>query len=192
MPSQVAIANRALSRLGSERILTLDQASTAARAIKDAWVMVRDEVLRAHSWNCVTKRASISELSTTPSFGYQHHYQLPTDCMRVLEVLSGDGETPTSYPWVVESRLLLTDESAPLRIRYVRREEDTTKYDPLLASCIAARLALELAEELTQSNAKIQTAQVWYQSLLLSARKADGEEQSVMPFVEDEWVTSRF
>ena len=98
-------------------------------------------------------RASLAKRTTSPVFGYDDEYQLPTDCLRVVEV------PESRLPWVVEGRKLLSDEGAPLNIRYIRREEDPNQYDPLLFSAIAARLALEMAEELTQSNTKRELAE---------------------------------
>jgi hypothetical protein len=95
------------------------------------------------------------------------------------------------YPWVVEGRKLLSDEGSPISIRYVKREEDPSQWDSLLVSAVAARLAVELCEELTQSNTKRTLAADEYTAIMASARKADGQEQSPMPFAEDAWITAR-
>ena len=86
---------------------------------------------------------------------------------------------------------MLSDEGSPLSVRYVRREEDPNQYDSMLVSAIAARLAIELCEELTQSNTKRERALVEYEQILSRARMADGQEQSPMPFEEDDWVLAR-
>ena len=186
MPSAVDICNRALSRVGEARITSLADDSKQARACSSAYVHVRDEVLRAHPWNSAMTRASLAKLSSTPAFGYDNEYQLPTDCIRMVEVYD------TTNPWVVEGKKLLSDDGSPISIRYVRREEDPNQWDALLASAVAARLALELCEELTQSNTKKEDAAQYYEVLLSRARSADGQEQSPMPFEEDAWVTSRY
>ncbi len=61
----------------------------------------------------------LTKLATAPDFGYDAQYQLPADCLRVVEVYD------TKLPWVVEGRVLLSSESTPVYIRYVKREEDT-------------------------------------------------------------------
>ena len=93
---------------------------------------------------------------------------------------------------MVEGKKLLSDEGSPLSIRYVRREEDPNQWDSLLVSAVAARLAMELCEELTQSNTKREIATREYEQLLSRARMADGQEQSPMPFEEDAWINARY
>jgi hypothetical protein len=128
----------------------------------------------------------LAKLADDPAFGYDAQYQLPADCLRVVEVYD------TTLPWVVEGRKLLSDEGTPLSIRYVRREEDPNQWDALLVSAVAARLAVELCEELTQSNTKRQIATQEYEGLMRLARKADGQESSPMPFEEDAWINARY
>jgi hypothetical protein len=186
MPSPVDICNRALSRVGAARITSLGDNTKQARACNSAYPIVRDEVLRAHPWNSAISRTSLSKLSDAPDFGYDAQYQLPADCLRVVEVYD------TKLPWVVEGRVLLSSESTPLYIRYVKREEDTAQFDSMLVSAIASRLAVELCEELTQSNTKRERALTEYEAILARARLADGQEQSPMPFEEDDWINARY
>ena len=186
MPSVVDICNRALSRIGASRITSLTDEVEEARACNSAYTQIRDEVLRSAPWNSVSTRGTVAKNSTSPDFEYANSYQLPTDCIRVLDVY-------ISMPWVVEGRSMLTDASdVPMYIRYVKQETDPNQYDPLLASTVAARLAMELAEELTQSNTKRQLAQSEWQELLRMAKNADGHEQSQMTFEEFSWITVRY
>ena len=185
MPSAVDICNRALSRVGEARITSLSDDSKQARACNGAYTFIRDEVLRAHPWNSAISRASIAKLADAPEFGYDAQYQLPSDCLRVVEVFD------TKLPWVVEGRRILCDEGSPLELRYVRREEDPNTMDSILVSAIAARLAVELCEELTQSNTKRKLANAEFDLIMSQARSADGQEQSPMPFEEDDWVNAR-
>jgi len=186
MPSSVDVCNRALSRVGGARITALTDDSKQARACNSAYAPIRDEVLRAHPWNGAISRASLAKLETSPAFGYDDEYQLPADCLRVVEVYDA------TLPWVVEGRKLLSDEGSPLSIRYVRREEDPNQWGPLLVSAVAARLAMEICEELTQSNTKREVATREYEQILSRARMADGQEQSPMPFEEDAWINARY
>jgi hypothetical protein len=186
MPSSVDVCNRALSRVGAARITSLTDDTKPARACNSAYAHVRDEVLRAHPWNAAISRASLAKLADAPAFGYDAQYQLPADCLRVVEVYD------TTLPWVVEGRKLLSDDGTPLSIRYVRREEDVNQWDALLVNAVAARMAMELCEELTQSNTKRQIATQEYEGFLSRARMADGQESSPMPFEEDAWITARY
>jgi hypothetical protein len=185
----VDIANRALSRVGDNRIQALTDNTAAARAVNAAWTIIRDEVLAAHPWNCVMKRAQLPALATAPSFGYDEQYQQPADCLRVVEVLVGN--IPTNLAWVIEGQLILSDDAAPLNVRYIARVTDANQYDPMLVSALAARLASEIVEELTQSNTKKEALFQEYLELLRRARGVDGMEQSSMDLAEDPWILAR-
>ena len=187
MASVVGICNRALSRLGDKRILSLTEDSKPARACNSAWEPTRDEVLREHPWNCIVERASLAALATAPDFGFDNQYQLPVDCERVLEVI----DLPPTWPWVVEGRKILCDLGAPLDIRYIKRETDPNQYDSLLRSVLAARMAVELAEEITQSKSKRELEEARYAVILSQAKAVDGQEQSPQDFEEDTWILAR-
>ncbi len=188
MADLVGIANRALSRVGDSRIVSMTAPSKQARAVNDAWEIVRDEVFRAHPWNCISARAQLAALSPVPVFGYEQHYQLPSDCLRVLELV----EPFARFTWIIEGRALLTDAGAPIDIRYIVDEENTAVYDPMLVGALVARLAAEISEELTQSNSKTELRWKEYKESLRLAKGVDGQEQSPMPFEEDDWVNARF
>ena len=185
MASIVDICNRALSKLGQIRITSLTDNNKAAKACNHAYEYVRDAVLRDHVWNCTMTRAQLAPLSTTPSFGFDYQYQQPGDCIKVVEV-------DTSYPWTVEGRAILTDQGPTLDIRYQKREEDPNQYDPLLLEALAAKLAYELAEELTQSNSKKDEAMRDYMTLLNQAKLRDAQEQSPAELHEDDWINARY
>lgn len=185
MASIVDICNRALSKLGASRITALTDNSTAAKACNNAYELVRDGVLRAHVWNCTVERAALAPLTASPEYGFNYQYQLPGDCIKLLEA-------DTSYQWTVEGRKILTDEGTSLKIRYQKREEDPNQYDPLLVEAIASRMAYEMAEEITQSNSKKEAAWRDYTALLTEGRLRDSQEQSPAELYEDDWVNARY
>lgn len=184
MASEVDLVNRALSKLGATRITSLTDATTAARAVNHAYPFVRDAVLRAHPWNCTVARVQLAPLSTAPPFGYDYQYQSPSDCIKVLEVT-------TDYDWVVEGTAILTDEGTVLDVRYQKQVTDVNEFDSLLFEAIAARLAFEICEEVTQSNTKKVAAERDFEKIMRSAKMQDAQEQSSSTLKEDSWVEAR-
>lgn len=85
MASKITICNRALSKLGADRITSLDDDNKAARAMKSAFDFVRDAELRAHVWNFSVKRAELAALASVPVWGYSYEYALPTDFLKLLK-----------------------------------------------------------------------------------------------------------
>jgi len=152
--SDVQICNMALTHLGQSRINNLTDTSEASVLCNLYYETTRDEVLRSHEWNCALWYQSLAALASTDDdylLGdyeeYDYQFQLPTNpfCLRVLEV----SDYPT-YPYEVVSGYLLTNLSTVV-IKYIRRVEDPTKFDPLLVKAISYRLAAELAIKITNS-----------------------------------------
>lgn len=188
MPSKVDIGNRALSKLGENLTITsFSDGTPPANAISANFDMVRDDVLRDHPWNCLMTRAQLAPETETPAWGFDYQYQLPSDCLRVVEV-----EALTSQPkWRVEGRKILTDDGPVLNIVYLKREEDPNEYDSQLVEALATRLALELCETFTQSNTKKDYLYMAYNDVLRQARRSDAQEGTPTVMLEDSWLSAR-
>lgn len=189
MASVVDICNRALQKLGAERIISLTQDSVSARACNLAYESVRDAELRSHTWNFAIKRKELAADATAPVYGYSYAYTLPSDCLRLLK--NDHQENYYSNNWKVEGRKIITDESAPLPIRYVYRVTDTTLYDALFIEALSSKMAYEMCEELTQSNSKKEAAAADYRNALREARKINAFENVPAEQETDTWITVR-
>jgi len=189
MASTIDICNRALQKLGADRIISLTQNSTSARACNLAYEPVRDAELRAHVWSFSVKRAQLAADATAPVYGYDYSYTLPSDCLRLLHNDHNEGVYITD--WKVEGRKILTNESAPIDIRYIYRITDTTKYDASFSEALSCKIAMEICEELTQSNTKRQIAAEEYKAAIREARKINAFENVSKEFQTDTWLTAR-
>lgn len=198
MASKVEIANRALTKIGEARILSLSDDVEAARTIDSLWDIVRDAELRIRKWKFSVLRTSLAALATTPSWGYDYEYQLPAACLRILQVNDiypgvslSDYRSMDETEWRVEGRKILTNISAPLKIRYIARIEDTGQWDAAFTEAFACRLAAEVVERLTQSNTKKETAWSEYKQAISMAVRADAIESAPEPLPDSEWIIGR-
>lgn len=198
MASQVEIANRALTKIGEARILSLSDDVEAARSIDSLWDIVRDAELRIRKWKFSVSRTTLAALASTPSWGFDYEYQLPADCLRILQVNDiypgvdlSDYRGSDAAEWRVEGRKILTNISAPLKIRYISRVEDTGQWDAAFTEAFACRLAAEVVERLTQSNTKKQLAWDEYKQAISMAVRADAIESAPEPLPDSEWVLGR-
>ena len=121
-----------------------------------------------------------------PDFGYAYKYTLPEDCERVLEL----AEDP-DYGWETEGRQLVTDLGPTVPIRYARKITDPDQFDAQLTTVLVARLASEIAEELTQSNTKKEALRKDFEDLISEAKRLDAQEQSGQDFAPDSWELAR-
>jgi hypothetical protein len=121
-----------------------------------------------------------------PDHGYAYRYDLPSDFLRLLEQSEDTREL-----WELGGREVFSDSGITVPIRYVRRLRDTTKWDPLLQSYVAARLAYEICEELTQSSSKKEALAKDLAALEIKAKGVDAQEQSTNPPDADDWELAR-
>lgn len=186
MASTVAICNRALQKVGASRITSLDENSKQARECNAMFDLIRDAELRAHPWSFAVKRKVLAASATDlPHDEGETAFPLPSDFLRLLH-------SPHDRDWQIEGRSILTRfEDSALEIRYVARIDDPTLFDPLFAEALAARLAVELVERITQSNTKKQILREEYDHLLDEARRANAIERPPAYAPVDPWIEAR-
>jgi hypothetical protein len=189
MASDVEICNRALQKLGVARIVSLTEESTAARACNAAYTAVRDAELEDHTWSFAIQRSQLAASSTAPLFGKTNYFPLPTDFIRLAE--PDEGDNLNSLDWQIEYEGIATDDGAPLEIRYVSKVTDPNKMTPLFREAFAARLAVELCEELTQSNTKMEAVKQWYKEQIGKAKKSNAIQRPAQQPPTDTWLTCR-
>jgi hypothetical protein len=141
--NKVSVANFALSSLGEAPIQSLDDNNSRARICKARLDDVIRTVLRMHIWNGALQRQLLTR-GTDPVYGFNYTYQLPSDCIKVVEV------NPLSR-FRVEKQLLLSNETK-IYLLYVAEPDDITTLDALLAETIAMKLAVEIAETITSKD----------------------------------------
>lgn len=122
-----------------------------------------------------------------PDFTWAARYSLPSDYLDLVSV----EPRLTQQDYIVEGLELLTDITITVPIRYIARVKDPTAFDSLLISAFEARLASEIAEELTQSNTKAQALFESWQDILKTAKKSNTRERSPSNFETDVWDLAR-
>lgn len=188
MASVTDICNRALQKLGATRINSLNDATPSARACSATYTVVRDAVLRDHPWNFAIQRFQLAA-TTPPIFGKKSAVTLPTGWLRVLP--PDPKQNLNDRDWIIEGNTLLTDEDVPLNVRVLMKVEDTTLMDPTFQEALASKLAFELCEILTQSNAKKQACDSDYEKSIGRAKKCNAIEKVPEVAAEDHYITAR-
>lgn len=189
MASEVDICNRALQKLGAKRIVDLLDDSVNARACNVAYSPVINALLRAHAWNFAIKRATLAAIVPIPEWGRSNSFTLPSDFIALTD----------DYPeyncaekdWVIEGRYILTDDSSPLHIRYISMITDTADMDALFIEAAATKIALEICEEITQSNTKKSDLKDDYKAAIAEARRRNAFEKRPSFSADDSWLYSR-
>src|SRR5208282_233763 len=212
MAADVDIVNLALTKLGSQRITTLTDNVKAARSANAIYAITRDSELRAHQWNFATKRVILPALASKPVFGFQLAYELPVDCLKVIQA----GDTYPGTPRVlgvvtetggndyqIEGTMIVTNRGTSwlpvvppatppaLRLRYTARITDPNMFDSSFVEAFAMRLAMDLAEDLTQQIDKRKIAQEEYKAAIMTALRANAIELPPDTLPDNTWLLAR-
>lgn len=164
--TKIAICNLALRMLKLKTIEALDEDNASARELTAVYDYLLKELLTEHTWNFAVKRVALEQLEETPAYEYTYVYELPEDCLRVIET-----EDQTEYQ--IENGKLLSDE-ATVNIRYIAFETDPEKYTHNFIATFALRLACEMCYPLTgNSNTKLLKD---FEDKFKRAKSIDGQE----------------
>ena len=138
--SDIAVANRTLTKLGSTRIITsFDDDTREARLISLVYNDIRDSLLREHTWRFAKKRVQLASSTDTPLFADgRKYFPLPSDYIRA--VTSSDAY----IAWEIEGSNILYQGDA-FDLIYISRIEDPTKWDSFFTEALIYRLAQEIS-----------------------------------------------
>ena len=193
MTSVVDVCNSALQKLGADRISSLADNNKNARAVNAAHERIRDKLLRRNAWGFAIKRDELAASSTDPLFGPAKQYPIPSDFLRLL---APDKEANlNSLDWRIErgpaGRVIVTDDGAPLQIRYISRVTDPNEMDSLFLELWAVELALDVCQEITGSNTKKETLREDRKLIMAEAKQVNAYESVSDEPPEDDWITVR-
>lgn len=199
MSSQVAIAKRALIKLGAGTITSLTDDGPKAVALNESFAPVRDAELRRRRWKFSIARASLPALSATPAFGYSYAYQVPDGFLRLLQVGDYDLGAPLNDEFAaaptalysLEGRQILTNLTAPLKVRYIQQVADVSQWDAAFQEAIASRLAYECCYRITQSTEREDRCLRDYKMALQEAVRANALESAAERASDDTWLRVR-
>lgn len=191
--SQVQIVNLALTGLGQDRVIAITDDTEAARVMRSLWDVTRDSLLAGFPWRFAIKRTSLPALAEVPAgTEWTLQYALPEECLRLVQV----GEDALLYgvefqAFTLEGGNILTNEPAPLFVRYVQRVENTGLWPVLFGQAMAKRLAVEACEKLTTSNSKKEATAVAYDAAIREAKRQNAIERPPQKLAESDWLAAR-
>ena len=188
---KLAIANNALNLLGEYSIESLDEDTRPAELINEYFDSTWEEVLNEYIWSDALAYADLAKLVETPVNEYSYAYQLPTDCIRVIEINNDSDVTPTDN-YILQGNKILTDMDS-VTVKYIRRIDPTTA-DPQLTKVFYKSLAVKIAMPLVKS-ASIRSA-LFNELLQIDIPKAKFlnsiEQKPRKKLVRSRWLAGRF
>lgn len=174
--SEVGVVAMAGDLLDEFNISSLDENTPFARFASRQFGYVRDEVLQLYPWHTAIKREQLAA-TEAPAFGWSYAYTIPADALRVHPIRSNGELDGAMIPFEIEAGQILTNQPAPLKIRYTFRLTNLSKWRPLMARVFAARLAMYGATRVTGKDSYYQKAKAEFDRTLFEAAHADSLER---------------
>ena len=173
--SRTEIANYALIKIGEKTISDIDDDTIkTARICKRYFDQVVREVGRTTEWNCLKTRVILAPLTSTPDFEWDYKHQLPSNCIRVIEILN-EYKIPVSYE--INGDKILSD-TETIQLTYLNEEKDTTIFDPLFVDCVVTLLAAYISRAIKGSDDTGRILMQEYEQVVLPrARTTDRRER---------------
>ena len=119
MANKINICNSALDKLGVENITALTDGTKASNLCSRNYDVLRKKLLRTHWWNFATKRVTLTAESTTPEWGFNSEFLLPSDNVRFLQL-----ENPEIRHRIEDGKLLLEEAYDTVNILYIFDQDD--------------------------------------------------------------------
>lgn len=195
--SKTEICNLALDYLDEAPITDFDTDTSArARFLRRNFWPVAWELMRKHPWNFASRRVQLASAGTAPAFGWTYAYDLPAHCLRVLPITADGTENGTSVLYKVEGTQILTNQPAPLNVRYLYRIDDTNgggagAFDQQFVGVLAATLGQRIAHFITgKSSYASQIGQI-ATALFQEAQMIDALEGTPDEPEDSFWIDAR-
>jgi hypothetical protein len=189
MASQTGICNRALEKLGEQPIVSINDGTKQAQALKRVYRDSLSALLVEHPWHFAKKRAALPASATAPEWGFGFAYPVPADFLRLLAIK--DGPAFSLEADAAGSQSILCDAAAPLEILYLYEVSDPGRLPPHFVEAFSSKLAFDICEDLTQSNTKRDILSQLFAVDLAKAKRVNGLQKSPDAFPTFSWLASR-
>jgi len=196
MANSIDIINLALTRLGEQPINAIDEGSEAADVMSRVYDLSLESELRTWPWTWATTTASLAAIDSETPPDFAAVYQLPADYIKMVEIINPTTGAyyyrwepfrrifdRTSLEWEVrEGKLYLdsatdsTGSTESTTIKYIKLQNDTTKWDSSFTDMFAWRLVAEAARTLTGRTDDVNSALSNYIRAQGIARGTNGAE----------------
>jgi len=184
--TQIDVVNYGLVLAGEKTITSMTANVKGARLASAFFEMVLRECLSIPhvDWTFATTRTSLSELDDTPASGYDHQYNYPPKCHRIISMVNEDDDT-IEFKWrrevylkgAKEYDVLLTNEDT-VRVKYIVYRNDPEKWPGWFTILVGTKIGLLLCEPLKQDKRKVEQLMLMAEGALNEALAGNGSENA--------------
>ena len=187
--SKTELVNKALTQVGANPIVNLDDSSQNARVVNRVYEIALRSVLSECKWNFATKRLSLTVSADTLDWydtGEVYVYKKPADMIRIFGVSS------TGVTWREEQDYIISD-TANLGIRYVYFLDNPTKYTAKFVDALIDKLCSDIAYMIVNSASLGELYLKKYTEITLPAAISANSQTGTQQVAEDQaWELAKY
>lgn len=195
--SKLSIANKALFKIGAERISAFNSNTPNSVIIQEIYDDCRQEVIEEMPWSFCINTLTLSTLAATLiefNDGINIAYGIPADFMS-LYLVNQPGclyrIEQLKSPIVPATIMAFLSDTPNLIIKYIADNDDPTTYSAKFTDALACKLALGCCFKISEAATLKQGIEAEYQRALLSAMAADSKNQIPDELIANEWFIAR-
>lgn len=172
--SAVAIASRALLRIGTRAINSFDDGTVESDLAGALYTPIRDGLLSSFGWSFATTQMELVRLANAPLADYDYAFQLPNNFLRAISAgVPGLGRGITYR--IYQNALHCNLDAVTLTYIYRPAEIDCPAFFDMV---LIGRLAAELCIPITESTARAELLFKLADDELRRARQIDSQQET--------------
>lgn len=180
--SDISIASNGLLLLGNDTIASFTEDTAGATIAAELYETSYLSLLTAHRWRFATKKATLAMLAAAPLNGYTHKFQIPSDCLYVINATTSNYE-------VYENTIFANDTDVDIDYIY-RVDED--RLPPYFVTMLEFYLAAKFAIPLTGDLKKTELYSKLYLDEMRRAKFADSTQRPNVGFKSSPYTDVRY
>ncbi|MHA1447920.1 MAG: hypothetical protein ACTSP4_00670 [Candidatus Hodarchaeales archaeon] len=173
--SQVDICNNGLDIIREANISSLDGNSLQAKKCNQHYDRVRKTILTENIWNFSTKEVSLAKEDGFEGEGkYVCKFNLPSDCLRLINIGGYDAEDcPNTYN-VKDTYILSVSTADTLKVVYIRDVTETHLMPIWFTNYFSSSLAVEINMPINSDGKRLEVAMIIARKNKMRAFKNNG------------------
>ena len=200
MATRLTVYNEALRLIGEQPLAAISDDVPSKYSLDESWEDVVLDSLSRGIWNFALKTQTFSPDATVPPLpGYMSGFRKPDDWL--FTVAASEVPDLRDYYFSDQDGILKDSggfwytDTGTVTIEFASTDsaEDAglANWPPLFARLVAANLALDVANRLTQSNTIIQSLEVEVKKRLLRAKSRDARDEKEARVRPGNWVRAQ-
>lgn len=186
--SRTEICNKALTLVGANPIVSIDDDSQNARVVNRVYELSLKSILSEAPWNFALRRKLLSQTTDVPEWydtGELYVYQRPNECIRIFRANDVDAT------WKVVGATIISDTNG-LGVEFVYYNNTPSSYTSSFVNAFVDLLCSDIAFMILNSKTVAQGFMEKYEQISLAKALAENAQVGTPMYMQDDaWVRAK-